>query len=58
MEGVAFAARRNLGLMKAAGHSIDLLVASGGGAKPALVGDQGQHLWMPDLSLSLLRILY
>lgn len=36
MEGVAFAARRNLRLMKAAGHPIDLLVASGGGAKTPL----------------------
>jgi len=36
MEGVAFAARRNLRLMKAAGHPIDLLVASGGGAKTNL----------------------
>lgn len=36
MEGVAFAARRNLRLMRAAGHPIDLLVASGGGAKTPL----------------------
>ena len=36
MEGVAFAARRNLRLMKAAGHPIDVLVASGGGAKAIL----------------------
>ena len=36
MEGVAFAARRNLRLMKAAGYPIDLLVASGGGAKTTL----------------------
>jgi xylulokinase len=36
MEGVAFAALRNLRLMKAAGHTMDRLVASGGGAKTAL----------------------
>ena len=36
MEGVAFAARRNLRLMKAAGHPIERLVASGGGAKTSL----------------------
>ncbi|MBV9488565.1 MAG: pentose kinase [Verrucomicrobia bacterium] len=36
MEGVAFAARRNLRLMEAAGHRIDRLVASGGGAKTPL----------------------
>ena len=36
MEGVAFAARRNLRLMKVAGYPIDLLVASGGGAKTTL----------------------
>ena len=36
MEGVAFAARRNLLLMKAAGHPIEQLVASGGGAKTPL----------------------
>jgi xylulokinase len=36
MEGVAFAARRNLRLMKAAGHPMDRLVASGGGAKTRL----------------------
>ncbi len=36
MEGVAFAAFRNLRLMKAAGHNMDRLVASGGGAKTKL----------------------
>ena len=36
MEGVALAARRNLRLMEAAGHPIERLVASGGGAKTAL----------------------
>ena len=36
MEGVAFAARRNLRLMKKAGHPMDRLVASGGGAKTRL----------------------
>jgi xylulokinase len=36
MEGVAFAARRNLRVMKAAGHPIERLVASGGGAKTPL----------------------
>jgi xylulokinase len=36
MEGVAFAALRNLRLMKDAGHTMDRLVASGGGAKTAL----------------------
>jgi xylulokinase len=36
MEGVAFAARRNLRLMKTAGHPMDRLVASGGGAKTRL----------------------
>lgn len=36
MEGVAFAARRNLRLMKRAGHPMDRLVASGGGAKTRL----------------------
>jgi xylulokinase len=36
MEGVAFAALRNLRLMKAAGHTMDRLVASGGGAKTKL----------------------
>jgi xylulokinase len=36
MEGVAFAALRNLRLMKAAGHTMDRLVASGGGAKTRL----------------------
>lgn len=38
MEGVAFAARRNLRLMKTAGHTMERLVASGGGAKT--------HLWL------------
>ncbi|HEY5814074.1 MAG TPA: FGGY family carbohydrate kinase [Terrimicrobiaceae bacterium] len=36
LEGVAFAARRNLRLMKTAGHPMDRLVASGGGAKTRL----------------------
>ena len=36
MEGVAFAARRNLRLMKTAGHPMDRFVASGGGAKTRL----------------------
>ena len=36
MEGVAFAARRNLRVMKTAGHTMDRLVASGGGAKTRL----------------------
>ena len=36
MEGVALAARRNLRIMEAAGHPIERLVASGGGAKTSL----------------------
>ena len=38
LEGVAFAARRNLRLVNSTGHPMDRLVASGGGAKT--------HLWL------------
>lgn len=36
MEGVAFASRRNIELMRARGHRFDRLVAAGGGAKSRL----------------------
>ncbi len=36
MEGVAFAAARNLAIMEAAGNRLDRMVAAGGGAKTAL----------------------
>ena len=36
MEGVAFASRRNIEIMKSSGNSLDRLVAAGGGAKTRL----------------------
>ena len=36
MEGVAFASRRNIEIMKARGNKLERLVAAGGGAKTRL----------------------